>query len=229
MVPPEATGAQPSQSPSPVLTRHSSHLPPFPTNELLGSIASGAHYAGALKSHPDDPPMHARLWRARSRDRSGEDPTVELKYHEVIEDLQKLYDCHPTLEIIKRRFREDASVEHPLFKCVGIRDITALLFALTRFITSSERVSTRILTAGLSPNRLTFIHTQRYTLRLMGTKKEITSVVFLDLDDDMRIVQLTDQWNGEEHATRWGAESLRRLFGKILSWSARVPEEHDRQ
>ncbi|KAI0721530.1 hypothetical protein C8T65DRAFT_630277 [Cerioporus squamosus] len=219
----QTTGAPRSKSPSPTITYHHPHLPPFPTSDLLGSIASGAHYAGALQSHPDDPPLHARLWRARSHDRSGEDPSVESRYQEVMQDLENLYACKPTLEIIQRRFRADASLEHPLFKCAGIHDITAISFALARLFASSERVSTRILSAGLSPNRLTYIQTRRYSFRVIGMKKEITSVVFLDLDDDMRIVQLTDQWNGEEHATQWGAGFFRKLFGKILSWTARVP------
>ena len=71
----------------------------------------------------------------------------------------------------------------------------------------------------------------RRRLTLFGSElttmvQEITSVVFLDLDDDMRIVQLTDQWNGEEHTTRWRAEFLRRLFAKVLSWTARVLAGH---
>ncbi|RDX48392.1 hypothetical protein OH76DRAFT_1456356 [Lentinus brumalis] len=224
----QATGRR-SLSPSPAITHHYPHLPPLPIPDLLDSISSGAHYAGALQSHPDDPPLHARRWRARSHDSSGEDPSVRLRYQEVMEDLEKLYSCKPTLEIIHRRFRADASLEHHLFKCAGIRDITGVLFALTHLLTSSERVSTRILSAGLSPNRLTYIQTQRYTLRVIGTKKEITSVVFLDLDDDMRIVQLIDQWNGDEHATKWGAGFLRKLFGKILSWTARIPQGPDRE
>ena len=89
MVPLQTPGES-SHSRSPVMTHHHPHLPPLPTQGLLGSLASGAHYAGALPSHSDDPPLHARLWRARSRDRSSEDPGIELKYREVMEDLQKV-------------------------------------------------------------------------------------------------------------------------------------------
>ena len=74
---------------SPARTHHRPSLPSLPTAELLSSIASGAHYAGALQSHPDDPPLHGRHWRVRSRDRSTEDAGVELKFQEVMEDLRK--------------------------------------------------------------------------------------------------------------------------------------------
>ena len=161
MVPLQTPGKS-SHSPSPVMTHHHPHLPPLPTQALLGSLASGAHYAGALPSHSDDPPLHARVWRARSRDRSSEDPSIELKYREVMEDLQKvrvavvyrkleevltgglgacpvqLYSCQPTREIIQRRFREDAALEHPLFKCAGIHHVTAVLFALVRILSASR-------------------------------------------------------------------------------------------
>lgn len=40
----------------------------------------------------------------------------------------------------------------------------------------------------------------------------------------MKIVQLMDEWNGEEPSSRWGAASLRRLFAKIISWTTRVPK-----
>ena len=44
----------------------------------------------------------------------------------------QLYSCQPTREIIQRRFREDAALRHPLFKCAGIHNITAVSFALVR-------------------------------------------------------------------------------------------------
>ncbi|KAI0807259.1 hypothetical protein C8Q74DRAFT_1226773 [Fomes fomentarius] len=214
-----------SISPSPVITHHHSSSPhPLPTRDLLGSIASGAHYSGSLQ-HPDDPPLHARRWRARSRDRSTEDPEVQAYFKGVMDDLGQLYCCKPTFEVIHRRFRDNATIEHPLFTSIGVRNIAAVLFAMVRFVAGSERVSTRILSAGLSPNRLIYTQTQIYTLRLVGFKKEITSIVFVDLDDDMRVVQLIDQWDGEEHSTRWGASSLRRLVTRILSWTVHVPGE----
>ena len=55
--------------------------------------------------------------------------------------------------------------------------------------------------------------------------QEVTSVVFVYLDDDMKIAQLIDRWDGEEHSTRWDFFSFRTLVAKALSWTTRVPEE----
>ncbi|EMD38639.1 hypothetical protein CERSUDRAFT_94171 [Gelatoporia subvermispora B] len=75
----------------------------------------------------------------------------------------------------------------------------------------------------VSPNRLIYSQTQRYTLRLLGYAKTITSIVVVDLDDDFKIMRLVDQWNGEEVPTRWGASWLRRLSAKITLWIFRPP------
>ncbi len=71
-----------------------------------------------------------------------------------------------------------ASVISPVYcslSCVpSVQDVyfeAEASYPQTHIFTSSERVSARILSAGLSPNRLTYIQTQRYTLRVIGTKK----------------------------------------------------------
>ncbi|KAI0713230.1 hypothetical protein C8Q76DRAFT_796215 [Earliella scabrosa] len=200
-------------------------MPPLPIPDLLNSIASGAHYSGGYQERAADQPLHPKPWRARSRERSSDHPEVELRFKDVMDDLEQLYCCKPTPDIIQRRFRADATVDHPWFTCAGIRDIAAVIFAMVRFVASSERVSARMLSAGLSPNRLTYIQTHRYVLRFFGSKREVTSVVFVYLDDDMKIAQLIDRWDGEEHSTRWDFFSFRTLVAKALSWTTRVPEE----
>ncbi|KAI0371733.1 hypothetical protein BV20DRAFT_941288 [Pilatotrama ljubarskyi] len=211
-------------SPSPVITPHHSHLPHLHADGILGSIASGAHYSGALQSHSNEPPpLHPQGWRRRSMSRSAEDPQVELAFKHVIQDLEQLYSGKPDVQAMRRRWRDDAVLEHPLFRCTNLNEISAVLFAIPRLLRDAEHISSRILSAGLSPNRLVFAHTCVYTLRVYGTRKEIKSVVYVDLDEDMKIVQLIDQWNGEESSTRWCAGSFRRLFAKILSWTTSVP------
>ncbi|KAI0637217.1 hypothetical protein C8Q77DRAFT_1215981 [Trametes polyzona] len=216
-----------SLSPSPTITRHrSAHLSPVRANDILSSITGGAHYSGALpQRHSEEPPLHPQAWRRRSMTRSTEDPSVELAFQDVISDLEQLYAGRPSLEVIRRRWRTDASLEHPLFKCKGLREIDAVLFAIPRLARTIEHVSTRILSAGLAPNRLVYTQTYIYHLRLFGIRREIKSVVFVDLDDDMKIVQLIDQWNGEEVSTRWGMAWFRRLFAKIIAWTTRVPKQ----
>ncbi|KAI0646827.1 hypothetical protein C8Q79DRAFT_908417 [Trametes meyenii] len=211
-------------SPSPTITHHRSHRSPVRANDILSSIAGAAHYSGALHSHNGEPPLHPKAWRRRSMSRSAENPNVELAFKGVLEDLEQLYSGKPSLEIVRRRWHNDAVLEHPLFKCANLHEISAVLFAIPRLLRKSERVSTRILSAGLSPNRLVYAQTYSYTLRLIGVRKEIKSIVFVDLDDDMKIVQVIDEWNGEEPSHRWGAASFRRLLAKIVSWTTPVPK-----
>ncbi|KAI0781179.1 hypothetical protein BD413DRAFT_23088 [Trametes elegans] len=210
-------------SPSPTIIHHRSRLSTHPEG-LVGSIASGAHYSGALHPHDIEPPLHGKAWRRRSMSRSAEDPAVTLAFKDVLADLEQLYSGKASVEIIHRRWRADATLEHPLFKCTNLHTISAILFAIPRTVRKAEHVSTRILSAGLSPNRVIYTQTFVYTLRLIGVRKEIKSVVFVDLDEDMKIAQLIDEWNGEEPPSRWGATVLRRLFAKIISWTTPVPK-----
>ncbi|OJT14131.1 hypothetical protein TRAPUB_9242 [Trametes pubescens] len=215
-----------SLSPSPTITRHRAGIAPaVRANDILGSITGGAHYSGALpQRNADEPPLHPKAWRRRSLRSTELDPSVALAFKDVVSDLEQLYGGKPSLEIVRRRWHKDALLEHPLFKCKNLREISAVLFALPRLLRTVQHVQTRILSAGLSPNRLVYTQTYVYTLRLFGIRKEIKSVVFVDLDEDMKIVQLMDEWNGEEPSSRWGAASLRRLFAKIISWTTRVPK-----
>ncbi|KAL1947595.1 hypothetical protein VTO73DRAFT_13319 [Trametes versicolor] len=236
-----------SLSPSPTITRHRAGIAPaVRANDILGSITGGAHYSGALpQRNADEPPLHPKAWRRRSLRSTELDPSVALAFKDVVSDLEQLYGGKPSLEIVRRRWNKDALLEHPLFKCKNLREISAVLFALPRLLKTVQHVQTRILSAGLSPNRLVYTQTYVYTLRLFGIRKvrmfetslylsalmhisrpdqEIKSVVFVDLDEDMKIVQLMDEWNGEEPSSRWGAASLRRLFAKIISWTTRVPK-----
>ncbi|KAI0336281.1 hypothetical protein GY45DRAFT_1222668, partial [Cubamyces sp. BRFM 1775] len=217
-------------SPSPTITYHHSHLSSLQRHELIGSIAGGAHYAGALQSHNNDspPPLHAKAWRRQSTIscNSADDPNVDAAFKGVMEDLQQFYTGKPTLDAIQRRWCEEAIWEHPLFRCTGRSEIQAVLFSFALCIRSAEHVSTRILSAGLAPNRLVYTQHYVYTIPFIGTRTDIKSVVYVDLDDDMKIVQMIDQWNGEEHSTRWGAASFRRLLTKFLCWISPAPKFH---
>ncbi|KAH9853993.1 hypothetical protein C2E23DRAFT_819151 [Lenzites betulinus] len=214
-----------SLSPSPTITKHRTHISPVHAEDILGSITSGAHYSGALPGrHSDEAPLHPKAWRRRSLNLNVDDANVRLLFKDVISDLEQLYAGKPSLEIVRRRWREDASLEHPLFRCGNLHEITRLLFAIPRLVKTAEHVSTRILSAGSSPNRLIYAQTYVYTLRLFGTRRQIKSIVFVDLDEDMKIAHLIDQWNGEESSSWWGAASFRRLFAKIISWTTRVPK-----
>ncbi|KAI0797763.1 hypothetical protein C8Q75DRAFT_801682 [Abortiporus biennis] len=199
--------------------RRSSFAVSIPTPDLFGSIASGAHYVGAMGSARDEHPGGHR----RATSVNVDDPKVEDAYREVMEDLKEMFCGRTTLEILNRRWKRDAVFEDPLTRCEGFEEYAPQWFALGKFF-KSERVSARIISAALDPNKLIFTQVQTYTLKLFGFKKTITSMVIVDLDEDMRITHLVDQWNGEKPPTRWGASLLRRFNAKFTPWIVRIPK-----
>ena len=95
------------------------------------------------------------------------------------------------MEIIRRRWAEDAVLESPFVKCSGFRQVSHQWFALVRvssylihnyecfaqakMVSTSERVYTRILSATNNPNRLIYSQKQLYTLRLFSMHRVLTS------------------------------------------------------
>lgn len=51
----------------------------------------------------------------------------------------------------------------------------------------------------------------------------ISSFVLVDLDEDLKIIKLVDQWNGDKLPTRWGLLQLRRFTAKLVGWFVTVP------
>jgi hypothetical protein len=209
---------RPHSPPSPTQTYHPSlfagHIP---TPALLESAAGGAHYSGAKIEHDI-----RRLRRGSSGRRSS---FLEVKgdHKKVIEDLNELYCCRPTREILERRWRPDAVLEGPLCKCRGFDQYAAQWYAMSKLILKSETVSTRVLASTTSPNRLIYAQTQRYVLRFFKKKVTIQSIIVVDLDEDEMIIRLVDQWDGKEPPTRFGAHLLRVMSAKLIPWLVRVP------
>ncbi|KAI0948331.1 hypothetical protein AcW1_005577 [Taiwanofungus camphoratus] len=215
-------------SPSPTRGhyRPKSLVPSLPTPELVGAIASGAHYAGVLSPGSNDHRKHVNDRRTQ-RASSVDDPGVIETYQEVMEDLKELFCGRPTPDMFERRWRKDAVFEDPFIKCVGFREYAAQWYGVSQILSASEQVSCRILLATLSPNRLVYSQTQRYTTRLFGYTKTLNSIIVVDLDEDLKIIHLVDKWNAKELPTRW--LWLRRLIGKTTSLSGTVPKARDRE
>ena len=89
---------------NPTLTHHTSHFSTnFPTPSLLESVAGGAHYAGVK--------IDTRKIRRTSAGVPSNHLEIKGDHRRVIEDLQELYCCRPTPEILARRWRPDAQFE----------------------------------------------------------------------------------------------------------------------
>lgn len=195
----------------------------LPTPDLLSSIAPAAHYAGGITSPNRAHSPEQKLRHRRAASASYDDPSVEDLYREVMEDLKEMFCGRTSVEILRRRWAKDAVFEDPLSKCEGYDEYAPQWFALGKLF-NSERISSRILSATIDPNRLIFSQTQEYTLRWIGYKKIVTSIVLVDLDEDFRITRLVDQWNGEDPPTRWGSLFFRKVNAKLTPWLIRVPK-----
>jgi len=210
---------RPRSPSSPTMTYHPSLFPAnIPTPALLESAAGGAHYSG-VKIERDTQKM-----RRSSSGKRTSHLQIKADHQQVLDDMKELYCCRPTREILERRWRPDARFEDPLCHCTGFDEFAAQWFAMPKWFSKSETVSIRILSSTASPNRLVYAQTQDYTMRLFGRKKTVKSIVVVDLDEDEKIIRLIDQWDGKEPPTRFGANFLRMMCGKLLPWLVRVPK-----
>ncbi|EJD05908.1 uncharacterized protein FOMMEDRAFT_18137 [Fomitiporia mediterranea MF3/22] len=211
--PPPSDGSDTSDQPTQVF--HPSFVPK--PSGILGSAASGAHYSGAKVHH-----RRSDVQRASG----SRDPSELTESHQrIISDLSELYCCRPTAEIFRRSFREDAEFEDPLTYSKGVQEIASQWYALPKIFAKSETRASRVLSSTLHPNRIVYSQTQQYTVRFLGTKHTVKSIIIVNLDEDDKIMRLEDQWNGEEPPTAWGLATLRRLNGRLTPWLIRVPKD----
>ncbi|KAF9050679.1 hypothetical protein BDZ89DRAFT_1235142 [Hymenopellis radicata] len=167
------------------------------------------------------------------RRRSSQEMAINLKadHHRIIADLQELYCCRPTPEIFERSWTKDAVFEDPLSVCKGFHEYAAQAhdtylqwYAMPKLFSASVTLSSRVMSSTSSPNRLVFAQTQEYTYRIGGQKKVIESIIVVDLDDEEKIVKLSDQWDGKL-PTWFGSHFLRRANAKVAPWLVHVPRK----
>ncbi|KAH7930890.1 hypothetical protein BV22DRAFT_999907 [Leucogyrophana mollusca] len=211
----------PPRSPSPpTITHHPAGLlGSFPIPNIAQSAAGGAHYSGAPMTEAAQP-----------RSSSGntlclEDDKAHLNRQQIMRDLKELYCCRPTREIFERTWRRDAVFEDPLTKCQGFDQYAPQWFAMPKLFSKSETISSRIMASTQSPNRLVYSQTQEYTLRYIGSKKRIESIILVDLDEDDKIMRMADQWGGNTPPAWFGANFLRRANARVTPWFMRLPKQ----
>jgi len=141
-----------------------------------------------------------------------------------MEDLKELYCCRPRLEIFQRSWRQDAVFEDPLVRCEGYEQYAPQWFAMPKVFSQSKTLSSRIMLSTQSPNRLIYSQTQEYTLRFIGKKKRVDSIIVVDLDENDMIIRLEDKWKGAEPPTQYGASFLRQANARVTSWLVKVPK-----
>ena len=98
--------ASPSRSPSPPSQTYHPTILPIPTPALVESVAGGAHYSGIRLDHETQ-------LKHRRRSSDAGDLHTELKpsHRRILNDLEELYGCRPTLEIFERSWNKEAEFE----------------------------------------------------------------------------------------------------------------------
>lgn len=213
----------PPRPPSPPsITYHPQILPQvIPTPSLIESVAGAAHYSG-VKVNTESNAHHRR----RSGTATEHHTDLKEGHERLMKDLIELYCCRPTTEIFQRSWRKDATFEDPFTVCQGYGQYAAQWFAMPNLFSKSRNISTRVMSSTYSPNRLIYYQIQEYTLRFIGHKKRVDSVIIVELDEDNKVAHLADQWQGQNPL--WGCGSLvRRLSARATPWLVRVPNYPD--
>jgi len=209
----------------PTHTYHTSLLPrSIPTAALLDSAVGAAHYSGvesvnerrrsvriAGKASAND---GASLARRRSSVLQEPNPS----HLTVVDDIKDMYEGFATKEMLQKRWRKDAEYEDPYTRCKGLNEIASQWYALPRMYTKLAVTGRRVLTSTEHPNRLIMWQKHEYTVRVAGTKKVVESILEIDFDEDGKIARMVDQRRGQDPPTRWGAQQLRRLNGRVTPW-----------
>ncbi|KAF8504046.1 hypothetical protein BU17DRAFT_58363 [Hysterangium stoloniferum] len=221
----------PERSPSPpTLTRIHSPILNIPTPSLLRSVAEAAHYSSTRHGPGEG--------RRASFGSSTAQCSLSPERARIVEDIKELFSLRPSLEIFERAWHPDATFEDPLSKCSGFYEYAPQWFALPKIVRMSETLYFRVLASTTEPPQIVCAQRQQYTLRYLGVKKVhtilrvfpsmaiiegiIDSLLIIDLDEDHKIINLEDKWNGLDHPTHWGAETLRRLNAKTVAWFFRA-------
>ncbi|KAH7889779.1 hypothetical protein F5I97DRAFT_1924298 [Phlebopus sp. FC_14] len=203
------------------MTHHASTIPMPGPPKVAHSAAGGAHYTGASITTAGT--RRTELGEASRAPQPGKDGQTSRE--RIMNDLRELYCCRPTKAIFERTWHPEAMYEDPLIKCHGRSEYEAMWHVMPKLFSKSETISSRVLTSTRVPNRIICSQTQEYTLRLIGRKQRIESMITLDLDETDRIIQMEDKWYGKELPTRYGALLARRLHGQVAPWVTKVPKE----
>ncbi|CAK5279569.1 unnamed protein product [Mycena citricolor] len=196
-----------SHSGEPSQTHHHSLLPTIlPTAALVESVAGAAHYSGSQ--------VEALKHRHSSTERRDDHKELKPGHQQVLEDIQALYELHPSAELFARSWHKDAVFEDRYSKCKGIRECSAQWYALASLFSKSETLDSRVMSSTHTPNRLVMSRTQRYKNRI--TRQTISSVITVDLDESNKIIRMMDQEDGSPLPVRFGVSALRRLNGRLI-------------
>jgi len=187
----------------------------------MQALAGGAHFTAGSESLEQE-----RELRKVSSHLNASAVKLEGKRRQVVEDVLELFCSRPTAEIFERSWRKDAIFEDPLSKCHGYHEYAPQWFSMPKLFPKSRTIMANVTSSTCGPdepNRIVYEQEQEYTVRLIGHKHVVRSLVVIDLDENNMIKKLEDKWSGVDQPTRFGVYYLRRLNAKALPWLVKVP------
>lgn len=149
---------------------------------------------------------------------------LEGNRRQIVEDVLNLFSSQPSLGIFHRSWRQDATFEDPLSKCLGYKQYGPQWYGMPKAFPTSRTLAYKVVSSTSDPRQIVYEQTQEYTIRFIGTKKVMHSTVVIDLDENDKITKLEDKWNGQDQPTRFGALWLRRLNAMTLPWLVKAPK-----
>jgi len=97
---------------------------------------------------------------------------LQGKRRQVVEDVLECYCCRTTPEIFQRSWREDATFEDQVLKCVGYKEYAAQYYAMSYAFSKVRTLKTNVISSTNGPeqpNKVVYEQEQEYTVRIMGS------------------------------------------------------------
>ncbi|KAG8934757.1 hypothetical protein FRC01_000438 [Tulasnella sp. 417] len=183
----------------------------------MRGVVGGAHFTAASEHTEGE----REVLRTVSSHLSGSDVKLEGKRRQVVEDVMELFCSRPTPEIFERSWKKDAvfavsmkdinantpdgssgrTCQDPLSKCHGYHEYAPQWYGLAKLFPKSKTLKMNVISsthAPDEPNRIVYEQEQEYTLKLVGHKQVVRSLVVIDLDENDMITKLEDKWDGKD-------------------------------
>lgn len=190
------------------------------------AFVAGAHFSApsnAEEQREDGGP----LYRRASEELDTGAVKLKGRRRTVVRDVVECYCCRPTPEIFHRSWRQNAIVQDPLEECSGYKEYGAQYYGMPHAFSKSRTLHVNVLssTHGPSePNRIVYEQQQEYTIRFLRRRQKVQSLITLDLDEDDKIVHLTDEWSASQPPARYSAYFLSRVIARTFRRFISIPK-----
>ena len=139
---------------------------------------------------------------------------LPLARQQLVTNIVKLYSNEGSPELVRKVYSTDnnMSFEDPISHAIGFKQVLSQWYSLQKIFAVSITEDVNILEN--SPNLLRFKLDQVYTFKKPAKSKSMSSVVVLELDNNDKVINHKDLWNGKELPKK--IHFLRRINAKIV-------------